>query len=70
MNKKSAIETAKKINIIYNQGVITDHKVQDWFLKFHSGNTSLRDKLRPGCLSNFNQDDLIELAKCNLCKSP
>ena len=42
---------------------------QNWFSRFCSNNTSLRDKLRPGYLSKFNQDALRELVRCNPCKS-
>ena len=30
---------------------------------------SLRNKPRPECSSDFNQDTLRELVECNLCKS-
>ena len=38
--------TAKNIWSIYDQGVITDCQVWNWFSKFCSGDTSLRDKPR------------------------
>ena len=43
-NNKNVSESAKKICC---QGLITDYQVQNKFSKFHSGNKSLRDKLRP-----------------------
>ena len=69
MNNKNATETAKKINSVYDQDVITDHQVCNWFSKFHSGNKLLRDEPRPGCSSDIDQDALRELLECNQYKS-
>ena len=33
-NNKKVRETSKKIHIVYDQGVITDRKVRNWFSKF------------------------------------
>ena len=59
-NNGNATEKAKKICSVYGQGVITDYQIQNWFSKFHSSNTSLRDEPWPGCLSDLNQDTLRE----------
>ena len=67
-NNKNAAETAKKISSVYGQSVIPDHQVQNWFLKIHSGDTSLTDESRPGHLSDLNQEALRELLQCNLSK--
>ena len=34
---------------VYNQVIITDHQVENYYLKFHSGYKSLRDEQRPRC---------------------
>ena len=65
-NYKNVKETAKKI---CGQVCITEHRVWNWFSKFHSDNTSLRSKLRSRCSSNLNQDALRELVECNLHKN-
>ena len=43
INCTNFTEIAWKICNIYDQGVITDHYVWDWFLKFHSGVMLLRE---------------------------
>ena len=43
------------------QGVITDCQVQNRFPKFHSGDISLRNGLKPECSSNLDKDALREL---------
>ena len=68
-NNKNATETAKKICSVYGQGVITDRQVRNWFSKFRSGDTSLRDEPRPGRSSDLDQDALRELVECNPRKS-
>ena len=52
-NNKNTTETAKKHFSVYGQGVLTDHQIQNWFSKFHSGNISLRDEFRPGYSSDL-----------------
>ena len=60
-NNKNAEETAQKIFIVYDQVVITDPQVWNWFSKFCSDDTSLRDKPRWRCLSDLDQDALRDL---------
>ena len=67
-NKKNATETSKKC-IIYGQGVITDHQIQNWFSKFPYGDKSLRDEFRPRQSSDLDQGALREFVECNPCKS-
>ena len=43
-NNKNFTETAHKIPSVYGQDVITDCWVQNWFSKFCSDDTSLRDE--------------------------
>ena len=38
----NATKTVQKICSIYDQGVITEHQVQNWLSKFYSGNISGR----------------------------
>ena len=38
-------------------------------MKFRSGNTSLKDELRPGCSSDFDAEALKSLVQCNACQS-
>ena len=63
-NNKNTTETAKKIWSVYDKGVIIDHQVENWFSKFHSGNTSLRNEPRPGHSSDLNQNALRKLVEC------
>ena len=65
---KNAIKTAKKICSVYGQGVITDYQIQNWFSKFCSDNTSLRDTPRKECWSDLSQGGLRELVECSPCK--
>ena len=53
-NKDNVTKTANKICSFYAQGVITDRQIQNWSLKFRSGNTSVRDELGLGCSSNLD----------------
>ena len=69
MNYKNATETAKKISRVHGLSVITDHQVRNWFSKFHSGDTLLRDETRLGCSSNLDQDALRKFVECNPHKS-
>ena len=59
-NNKNAKEIAKKIC-----SVITDHQIQNWFSKFHSGDMSLRDEPR----TDLNEDALKKWMECNPHKS-
>ena len=49
-NNKNATESAKKICSVYGQGVITECQVWNYFSKFPSGDTSLKDEPRPGLI--------------------
>ena len=68
-NNKNAIETAKKICSVCARKVITDCQVQNWFSKFHSGDTSLRHDPRPGRSSHLDPDALRKVTECNPHKS-
>ena len=48
--------------------LFTKCQVHNWFLKFHSGNTSMRIEPRPRCSSKLDQDTLRKLVECNPCK--
>ena len=54
---------------MYGEGTITDWAVRNWFVKFRSGDKSLKDELRPGRLSDFNAEALKSLVECNACQS-
>ena len=49
--------------------VITDRHVRNWFPKLRSGDTSLKDKPKPGRSPDLDQDVLKELKEYNLLKS-
>ena len=70
-NNINATETAKKNSnaYVYVLSVITDHKVPNWFSKFPSEDTSLRDEPRLGRSSDLDEDILRELVECNPRKS-
>ena len=55
-NSKNATKTVQTICRIYGLDVITDSQVQNRFLKFHSGDISMRDEPRLGCSSDLYQD--------------
>ena len=57
----NATETAEKICIVYGEGTITEQAVQNWFVKFCSGDTSLKDELRLGHSSDFDAEALKSL---------
>ena len=61
----NAMETAEKICSVYGEGTITDRAVQNWFVKFCSGDTSLKDEQRPGRSSDFDDDALKALVEYN-----
>ena len=44
----NAMETVAKICSVYGEGTITDQAVRNWFVKFCSGDTSLKYEPRPG----------------------
>ena len=41
-------ETAEKICSVYSKGIIIDQAVQNWFMKFHSEDTSLKNNQDQG----------------------
>ena len=61
------METAEKICSGYGQGTITNRAVQNWFVKFHSGDTSLKDE--PGSSLDFDDEALKSLVECNARQS-
>ena len=61
----NAMETAEKICSVYGEGTITDRAVQNWFVKFCSGDTSLT----PGRSLDFNAEALKSLVECNAHQS-
>ena len=64
----SDTETAENICSVYGESTITDQAVQNWFVKFRSGDTSLKDEPRPGHASDFDDDALKSLVECNACQ--
>ena len=64
-NNKNVSEVAEKISCVYGQRVIIDRQLRNWFLKFCSGDTSLRNER----LSVLDQNTVRELAECNPRKS-
>ena len=56
-NYKNATETSKKTSIVYGKGIITDCQVRNWFSKFHFGDLSQRNELKPGGTLDFYQDN-------------
>ena len=65
----NATETVERICSVYGEGTTTDRAVQNWFVKFRSGDTSLKDVPRPGRTSDFNAEALKSLVECNACQS-
>ena len=59
-NNKNTIETSEKICSVDSQGVITGSQVWNWFTKFNSDDTSLREESRPGRSSDLVRDALRE----------
>ena len=55
----SAKATAEKICSVYGEGLISDRAVRNWFAKFRSGDTSLKDEPRVGRSSNLD-DNLLK----------
>ena len=65
----NATETAEEICSVYGKDIITDRAVRNWFVKFCSGDTSLKDEPRPGRSSDFDDDALKALLEYNPCQS-
>ena len=61
----SATVTAEKICSVYGEGLITDRAVRNWFVKFRSEDTTLKDEPRAGCPSDFDDDLLKALLEQN-----
>ncbi|XP_015181327.1 PREDICTED: histone-lysine N-methyltransferase SETMAR-like [Polistes dominula] len=55
----SAKVTAEKICRVYGEGLITDRAVRNWFVKFRSGDMTLKDEPRAGRPSDFD-DNLLK----------
>jgi len=64
-----ATETAEKICSVYGEGTITDREVRNWFVKYRSEDTSLKNEPRTGRLSDFDVEALKSLAECNARQS-
>ena len=56
-------ETVEKIYSVYGDGTITDRAVRNWFVEFCR--YSLKNALRPGCSSDFDDDALKALMEYN-----
>ena len=54
---------------MYGEGTITDRAVPNWFVKFLSGDSSLKDEPRPGRSSDFDTEALKSLVECNACQN-
>ena len=67
--RNNVTETAEKICGVSGDGTITDLAVRNWFVKFHSRDTALKDEPRPGCSLDFDAEALKSLVKCNACQS-
>ena len=65
----SDTETAEKIGSVYGEGTIIDRAVRNWFVKFCSGGTSLKDEPRPGRSSDFDANAFKSLVECNARQS-
>ncbi|KAL0274338.1 UNVERIFIED_CONTAM: hypothetical protein PYX00_006789 [Menopon gallinae] len=55
----SATATAQKLCSVYGEGAITDRAVRNWFVKFRSGDTTLKDEPRAGRPSDFD-DNIVK----------
>ena len=54
----SAAATAQKICRMYDEGVMTDRAVRNWFVKFRSEDVTLKEEARDGHPSDFDDDIL------------
>ena len=61
----SATATAQKLCSVYGEGVISDRAVRNWFVKFRSGDMTLKDEPRMGRPSDFDDDVLNSLLEEN-----
>jgi hypothetical protein len=60
-----AIEAAKKICEMEDEGVISNRTPQNWFKRFNDGDTSLEDEPRSGCLVTVDSEALREAVGAN-----
>ena len=58
-----------EISCVYDQDVISDGQIRNWFSKISSNDTSLRDQPRLGRSSDLNQKALRGLMEFNPRKS-
>ena len=65
----SAKATAEKICSVYGEGLITNRAVRNWFIKFRSGDTTLKDEPRAGRPSDFDDNLLKAILEQNPCQS-
>ncbi|XP_043260411.1 histone-lysine N-methyltransferase SETMAR-like [Colletes gigas] len=65
----SAKTTAEKICSVYGEGLITDRAVGNWFIKFRSEDTTLKDEPRAGRPSDFDDNLLKAILEQNPRKS-
>lgn len=65
----STKSTAEKISSIRSEGIITDRAARNWFVKFDSGDSTVKDKLRVGCSYEFDNNLLNTILEQNLRQS-
>lgn len=58
---KNAAQVAKKLRDVYGDKALKETQCQSWFVKFRSGDFSLKDKPRSGRPSEVDDDDIMAL---------
>jgi len=43
---KNATQTRKKLCAVYEEDAVSERVCQNWFAKFHTGNTTCEDRVR------------------------
>ena len=57
------LATAQELCSVYSEGVSSDRAIRNWFVKIRSGDMALKDELRMGRPSDFDDDVLKSVLK-------
>ncbi|CAK9821561.1 Histone-lysine N-methyltransferase SETMAR [Anthophora retusa] len=62
---KNAVQTAKKVTDVHEEGAVNERMVQRWFKKFQDVDFSLNDEKRSGRPINIDKDQISSLIESN-----
>lgn len=62
---ESAVASSRRINAAFGEGTVSKRTAQDWFKRFRDGDFNLKDSVRSGRASEFDNERLCQLVKSN-----